>query len=1551
MSPPPDASIEELLAERAGGAPVATLVDESVQALRRETRLGLRSSLAVGLGQNPDQAAQALDLSRRTGLPADLDPAAAETASRDQRLADVPLEQIELSGALSSFLSEPTRAAAAGDDLENLTALSEALAPPTVPLAPPRGSLGDVLSARTSRGRAMIERSDAAYRAIFDTSPEALSDLARLDAELRSVEVPEGSGVAEFLGSAAEMLPLLGEQLGAAAVGATLGAGSAVGLTLAVGQIPPFTALPEEIITLPAAAVSGAVIGGKTAAAYRIFKLEAGNAFADFRELRDEDGAPLPDIAVKGAALVVGGLNAGLEFLSLRFLLRAIPGGQRVLSAGSKSAARAAMRQALRKDPTMRQAMTRIGTNYIAAVTAETTTEVAQATIENTAENILATTLGTGEHILPSGRQIEEIALEGVEAFRATVVLGGAGSTVRVGTETARRIQHSRQLSARLEAADKAAEKSKLRERSPEFFSELTSKMAAENGFFELHIPAQHLIDVSEASGFDLATLPEEVVSQLGEAQLTGGDVLVPVGDYFTLLPEDVRAALAPEVRDQAEALSLREAEEAEQTLTQGLEALAEEVDAEASSTTPDAAPEAAASGLFGTAEDAGMTEKEFAAFQAARDEAVAAEQAELKGEDPQLTGRSVPGMRLEFLFTEETALAQKVGRRNMPRRVAKAAAQRIIASKLIHEIRPERYRATAARQAVLAVKAARDGDIDASLDAKRRQILNSFLEAEARRVRDRVSANLKALGKFRRTPVRERIGKAGADYLEQIDGLLSRFELRRSLPQTERKQGLAEWIREREAEGEEVIIPKALREEARDIALRTHWRNLTPTQLQDLRNSIDNIAHLAKLKTELQVAGQKRELEEVTAELAAEAHAGILRPAKRSAKATADRLDRWRARVRRIDASLTQTEWLVDTLGGADPESMWRQAILNPLLDAQDAFNTQWAKYGERLSEIMDAYDVKTLRQYRKLLDETRLLDTDGRPLELSRWNLIMVALNMGNASNLDKMLRGYGWDEATVMEVLDQHLSRADWDFVQSIWDTIGELWPQVADLERQMTGVVPPKIQPESVSTRFGSVRGGYFPVVYDPERSTLGARNEQFGLWAGQPNGYSRATTGHGHTQARTNVARPILLETSVISKHLHDVILDLTHREPLARVARVLATHQVDEALKATVGAEFGFSPFWLPWLKAIAGDVSNPGPIDIWNGAIRSVRLNVTTFKLGFRASTLFLQTSGHFNGFRLLREQTGLSNRDVARVWARSLYRSLDRFGLTNETARGVLESSTFMQNRVRTLDRDIRDIMRDAAEDTDAGLKVKQFAMSLIGHMQLRAVDIPLWVAARQIAVERRGLGEIESRRFADSIVRMSQGSGEILSQSPVLRGGASGNEFFKALTPFYSYNSTVYNQLRRAKRIATVASLPSFLAAYFFYSIGPAMYADLLRNLMRTLEGRQPSDDSKERELGRFAAKLAEILVGDTVATLPVVRGIWGSLIAFFDPSQRFRARPQGAIPIAQQELDRLGAAIRSGEGDRMMIAFARDVALAKGWPLDWPLGILERKARDR
>jgi hypothetical protein len=876
---------------------------------------------------------------------------------------------------------------------------------------------------------------------------------------------------------------------------------------------------------------------------------------------------------------------------------------------------------------------------------------------------------------------------------------------------------------------------------------------------------------------------------------------------------------------------------------------------------------------------------------------------------------------QMRVLQIEERALARQVGGRPAEQAQVKAAARRLLAARVVKDIRPQAYRDQARRAALAAVEAVAVKDYALAQDHKRSQILNLVLEQESRALRKEIEKGTRAMAKLARgKSTRATIARAAqGEYLRQIDGLLERHGLRKAVAGADLGMTPEKWAQEQEAAGREVVLSDRLR----DPRQRAPARELSVADWRDLRDALANMAELARRETTYTRGREKLELQSLEERIVEVIEEQGFR-SKEPAGFTESPLERVRATARGLDASLRKAEFVIDALAGNDPNSVLRRVVWEPLRAAQGEYNAKLAAYTEKLSALRAARGEAEVSGWDRQVRETRLKRRGGSAFPVTKWNVIMIALNMGNASNMEKLLKGYRWSQQTVEAVLDAHLDAKDWAFVQGTWDLIDSLWPEVAAMERRLSGVAPPKIEAQTVRTRHGDFRGGYFPVVYDPHRSQLGQKQESSQIVPNASEGFTRASTGHSHTRERTKVAGPLLLSPDVIATHMDQVILDLTHREALIDAQRVLARPGVDGAITKALGREFGFRDFWAPRLRAVARDTADTRGLAAWQRTARWVRQRGSIFKLGFRATTLIMQASGHSNGLRVIQQMGGSSADWMRGVWEGLGGGSPQRM---RDTYAQVFDASPFMRDRARSGNQEIRELVRTQSKAGQIKSGVGAFALELIGQVQLRTVDMPIWLAAHRVAVNQ-GMTEARAVAAADAAVSKSQGGGTKLDQSAFEQ-----NDLLRLITPFYSYSNTVYNQLFRKGNFGAER-----MADYALFILAPGLYAAAIYALTSGGDVPDPDDPNYEKKVAKALIKAA---VGDVAGSVPFIRDVWTVPLG---------ERARGGHPLelfAREGADLLDPK----DGTEFMFDVIRSAGLAAGIPTGAPAllveGLLEEK----
>lgn len=724
-----------------------------------------------------------------------------------------------------------------------------------------------------------------------------------------------------------------------------------------------------------------------------------------------------------------------------------------------------------------------------------------------------------------------------------------------------------------------------------------------------------------------------------------------------------------------------------------------------------------------------------------------------------------------------------------------------------------QRYLRAAAKAGKAAEQAYMAGDTDEAFKQKQAQMLNNALVAEAKQAADAIDI---AVARMSRLAKRRTIKSMDQDYLERIHDLLESVDLKeRTQASIDRQGSFEEWRAEQEAKGHDIVTPAGF---AESIG-KTHWSRLTVEKLLGLDETVKQIAHLGRYKQQLIDNKVKREFDEVVAE--AQASIAKLPPKPPSDLMEPSRWDAIKSRVASMDASLLKMETVFDWLDSGDSNGVFNRIVFRPIADAQDREKAMLTDYTGRLTDLLKAIPKEQLKRWSEKVSLPELLNREtGNPWVMTREQLVSMALNMGNAGNIQRLVDGYGWNEEAVRRVLNRELTAADWQYVQGVWDTIDSLWPEIAAMERRVNGVEPEKVEAVPLVTAHGTLRGGYFPAIYDPRKSIEAEANAAKASDIFE-NTYTKATTRASSTKERSDkVKRPIHLSLSVINRHVGEVIHDITHREVIMQADKFLTSKRIMKAVDETLGPEVRKQ--FRPWLQHIANEWANDRKgVAGWDAFAKKLRTNTSIVGMGFRLSTIVMQVAGYSNSF----EKVG------AKWVSPQLAKAVDP-----RAYRFVMERSSEVRNRMDTLERDVRENVKQLAGRTDLIANARKFAFYGIGYMD-RVVVIPTWLGAYNRGISE-GMSEADAGYYADKAVRQSQGAGAAKDLAAVQRS----NEWMRLATMFYSYQSAIYQRFRslgRDARTAGVRDVPDLIARSFWLIVVPPLLSELLA-------GRGPDDD---------------------------------------------------------------------------------------------------------
>lgn len=818
-----------------------------------------------------------------------------------------------------------------------------------------------------------------------------------------------------------------------------------------------------------------------------------------------------------------------------------------------------------------------------------------------------------------------------------------------------------------------------------------------------------------------------------------------------------------------------------------------------------------------------------------------------------------------EIIAAEARQLGKQRGRVPTPYQVARDWAARKIAEGRVVDVASrsamQRYTRAAAKASRSAEAAMLAGDIDETFRQKQAQMLNHALLVEAKRAADDVDAAVDRLGKIAKRATMKSVDQ---EYLDRAHALLEKFDFRaRSQKGIDEQESFATWAAQQQANGIDVVIPPRLEDAG------VHYSRMSVEELKGLDDSVKQVIHLGRLKKKLLDAQEQREFDEVVGEALGTVEGLRQRePTNRMAPNIADKV---KANIASADAALLKMETVFDWLDDGNANGTFNRVVFRRIADAQARERDMMGDYVGRIQSLLGSLPKETIRRWSEHVTVPEFVNRDtGQPFDMTRDQLIAVALNIGNEGNLDKLARGYGWSPDGIMRALNRELRPEEWSFVQSMWDTIESLWPEISGLEKRLNGVEPEKVAARAFTLEDGTpMKGGYYPVVYDTSKSLTA---EQQAAAAGDAlfeNIYTRATTPRGFTIARTNAARPVLLSLSVINRHVAEVIHDVTHREAVIDADRFLSDRRIVKAVRDTLGPEIQRQ--FRPWLQHIANEwaIDRRG-VEGWDKLAKTLRTHSTIVGMGYRLTTILTQLGGYAN-----------STEQIGARWMASGFRAATGTpAKTVEAFNFVMERSAEVRHRMDTLERDINANVRDLQGRRGVLANVRRFAFHGIGYMD-RVVVIPTWLGAYNKALSE-GMTEADAGYYADKVVRNSQGAGAAKDLAAIQRGG----EFMRLATMFYSYANTFYNRQRSIARdtgeaIASrrTSDFPALLArSWWLFAVSP-MWPLLVG---ATLGGGGPKED-EDWGLWALTNMFAGMFLG-----IPIVRDIAGSAASGFDYS---------------------------------------------------------------
>ncbi|WP_281679922.1 hypothetical protein [Synergistes jonesii] len=816
--------------------------------------------------------------------------------------------------------------------------------------------------------------------------------------------------------------------------------------------------------------------------------------------------------------------------------------------------------------------------------------------------------------------------------------------------------------------------------------------------------------------------------------------------------------------------------------------------------------------------------------------------------------------------------------------------------------------------------KALRARDEERYKGAKRKELYAHEMVRAMYKARGRAEYIRKKLAEYQGRGQKRTFGMT-PEYLRQMDAMLSRLDLERRKNKdklalkpedmTEQAKPLDEFIREQAEDGTPLLVPKWMLSAAES----RKYESLRMDELEEVYKAAQNMMQAGRDENKTIALAKNVELAGIDVQVLARAQGyygkkkvhgkTVIEVAKEDPKLAADFI-----------ADLDTAEAMCRALDGYEDFGPMQDFVFRPI---REAVSREYAElnrvfglfrdlklkvYGGDFRADMKKRDIG-VPEYRRETDEKTgkpYYVQTGRMSLFTQENIICAAFNMGNADNIARLKDGWGWTDKDIERIKDQ-LTEKDWRYVQGVWDLLEEMWPQIRKVHELLTGTTIEKVEAQKLRTKFGELRGGYYPIVTDLRYSESAAsQSERQEVMATAPLDHAQRFAKNGHRKARAEnvLGRPPMLSFAVLDNHVANVIHDYELSPAVRDARKILRRDAVRSVIKSVLG-ERGLRNF-NHWLNDVAANTKNNG---VARGSgdrfVQGLKSNTAMFALGANLGGALMQPLGYFP----LAHRIGFVNAAMAVMsWLAN----------PQETYDFAREHSAFMREQLDNGNSEVRKLRQNWTTNDHGISKAADMMLSIYPFMQ-NMCNAPGWVQCYKMGLAKYGTEE-KAVAYADSVIRQTQSASTIADLSTFERSGTIG----QMTTMFYSWFRVMYQMqneaIRKVKYEHGLFNKTKDLASYTLYVLIAQSIAEAL------LRGSGP-DAEDDDPMWAWVKWTAGRLLLAPLSTVPVARELGN----FVDADFKFGVK----LSPVQSALDSVGRAV--------MVAYKQGGRAMSGEDVEW------------
>ena len=506
----------------------------------------------------------------------------------------------------------------------------------------------------------------------------------------------------------------------------------------------------------------------------------------------------------------------------------------------------------------------------------------------------------------------------------------------------------------------------------------------------------------------------------------------------------------------------------------------------------------------------------------------------------------------------------------------------------------------------------------------------------------------------------------------------------------------------------------------------------------------------------------------------------------------------KWRGSI----ANLLRVETVTMKIDRLDPDGIMNRVLIKPLKLAQKWKNEVTADVAKYLKTVdhgewagVKGARVDTLK---RTVPNDSIIAPNGKPREFRRDEMLMVALNWGNAHNQDMMANSLNSDKTTIGSWLAKNMTKENWDFVQNIWDMYEKKLNPIRDGVYQRTrgfGMEYP--EPVGFIDAHGVNRkGGYFPILKLREEGIEGLKSSEVGGLIDNRVFDPLPANSHRQTAKEQREGKNILLTLNFdeLPNRIKEDIHELTHREAVQNAAKIINDKNFYDTVFKAFGK--GQADLFKPWLAGMASDGGRADLVQAnafrwWMGKLQSNTIsNVIGFNPGtmlVHSPTAMMNTIGEagLDTFKAIRLAVGDSQ--LMDAWG-TISRSKSNW---DQMTGFALENSAELSTRMKDKKRDIAYSLGQWSNWESFQHNSEYAGQLQIAYTDYMTATVAWW--AGYLKGEREGMSHTDAALYGDKLVRLAHNSSNLMDKSQF--------NIDKSLRPFaqfYGFFNHVVNQL---------------------------------------------------------------------------------------------------------------------------------------------------------